>query len=174
MRENATELISAVAPAPGSSASSGSGWRAGRVAGGDEGDVDQAVAHRVEGAGRRRRMLGQHLELDPAVGRLLDVGRPARCSTSRVSEVRRADPARHGEHGLRRRRRRGRGRAARAVAQRGEEAEGDAMSSVLQATSNGGRKVYRRPKRSRQYVPCCNAARSCRLRPSSIDLVNPL
>ena len=29
MRENATELISAVAPAPGSSASSGSGWRAG-------------------------------------------------------------------------------------------------------------------------------------------------
>ena len=29
MRENATELISAVAPAPGSSAISGSGWRAG-------------------------------------------------------------------------------------------------------------------------------------------------
>jgi hypothetical protein len=28
-RENATELISAVAPAPGSSAISGSGWRAG-------------------------------------------------------------------------------------------------------------------------------------------------
>ena len=29
MRENATELISPVAPAPGSSPSSGSGWRAG-------------------------------------------------------------------------------------------------------------------------------------------------
>ena len=47
-----------------------------RVAGGDVGDVDEAVLDRVEGAGRRGGMLRQHLELDAAVGGLLHLLTP--------------------------------------------------------------------------------------------------
>ena len=75
----------------------------GRVARGDERHVDEAVAHCVEGSRRRRRVLGQHLELDPPVGRLLHVGGPHAQHVAR-QVVRGRYPARHREHGLRLRR----------------------------------------------------------------------
>jgi hypothetical protein len=70
-----------------------------RVARGHEREIHQPVADRVEGARRRRRMLGQHGELDAAVGRLLDLGGPALEHHARQMMLGR-HPRRHGEGGL--------------------------------------------------------------------------
>ena len=71
----------------------------GRVACRDVGDVDEAIPDRIEGAGRRGRMLRQHLQLDPAVGGLLHLLAPDRQHVFGQQMARR-HPARHGEGGL--------------------------------------------------------------------------
>ena len=70
-----------------------------RVACRDVGNVDQAILDRVKGAWRRRRMLRQHLQLDPSIGGLLDLLTPHRQHVL-GQWVGRRYPARHGELGL--------------------------------------------------------------------------
>ena len=69
--------MSAVSPAAGQLRHERQDVAGRRVAGRDEREVDEAVLHRVERAGRRRGMLGQHRELHAAAGGLLDLGGPA-------------------------------------------------------------------------------------------------
>ena len=69
-----------------------------RVARGDIGEVHQAVADRIEGARGRRRVLGQHGELHPAVGHLLDLVGPALQHHARQVMLGR-DPRGHGKGG---------------------------------------------------------------------------
>ena len=70
----------------------------GRIACRDVGDVDEVISDRVESTGRRGRMLRQHLQLDPAVGGLLDLLTPDGQHVFGQQMAWR-DPARHREGG---------------------------------------------------------------------------
>ena len=112
-------------------------------------------------------MLGQHLELDPAVGRLLDLLRPGDEHVAR-ERVRGRNPARHGEHGLRRRGGRA-GDERKRGGEQGERAKG--VHGCLRCGSRPAKSVSFPARRSRSV--CLHRRRGRPARAPAAFLVNP-